>query len=51
LAFASRASFISRRCSISLTIAMYHEPIDMMIRMMSVPRATKSPWRQSASMP
>ena len=30
---------------------MYQETADMITRMISVPRATASPWTQSASMP
>src|SRR3989442_700176 len=40
LLLASLASFITRACSITLTAPMYHEPIDMMIRMIKVTLAT-----------
>src|SRR5258708_13545693 len=38
-------------CSYTFTNMMYQLPIDMITRMMSVPRDTKSPWDQSASRP
>src|SRR5882672_2300934 len=38
-------------CSYTFTNMMYQLPIDMITRMMSVPRETKSPWDQSASSP
>src|ERR1700674_93706 len=48
---ASRACPINLNCSNSLVIMMYQLPIDMITRMMSVPRATKSPPFHSASSP
>ena len=48
---ASLASFSIRLCSSTLTMPIYQEPIDMIMSMISVPLATKSPCRQSASMP
>ena len=38
-------------CSYTFTNMMYQLPIDMITRMMSVPRDTKSPCDQSASRP
>src|SRR5258705_9465296 len=38
-------------CSYTFTNMMYQLPIDMITRMMSVPRETKSPCDQSASRP
>ena len=41
----------SLNCSYTFTNMMYQQPIDMMIRMMSVPLVTKSPCFHIASMP
>src|ERR1700704_1818716 len=48
---ASRACAISLNCSNSLVTMMYQLPIDMIARMISVPRETKSPPFHKASMP
>src|SRR5437764_997834 len=48
---APRASLTRRACAMYLAMPMYQVPIDMMIRMISVPRAMKSPCFHSASMP
>jgi len=48
---ASLASFSILLCSSTLMMPMYQEPTDMIMSMISVPLATKSPCRQSASMP
>src|SRR5712664_1472514 len=51
LSSASLPSFSIRLCSSTLMMPMYQEPTDMIMSMISVPLATKSPWRQSASRP